>query len=568
MSNPRYIHLDSSFRNRYEFKEPHTFEVDINCPVPYVVREDPKKYVSFGAGCINDPPIPYTGSIPAPESENVVELKPVINGGNYVNPTSSAAPIYLFRVQSLSNPASPLNFSGGLESNPILNVANTVSIPDYYVGYYIIKNPTNDGGQTTPEIRMITVFEQSTRIIYMNQPFTSFNVNDDQYVLMDPTSALSIINDPGSFAGSPYASLGTAAQALAQLPLGPEPVIHLQYQDIFEVQAPFFDNEYVTYYATSIIPNESRKIKSYNKTVNIAFLEKNSPTDIGPLFLANGLANQVSISKGIPFYSTGNTYVDNIYYDTNNIVINKYFPCLNTTCPLYAMILPYVDPGVFPPTDFTDTTIDPVLLRDELNLVNYFIYKVQEVATSQICGKTYLNVCGPIPSEWYLTSQQHKVVLFYADYDSNHCVQFYGNEFPTKNPACYELEIIKLVLPNIDLITGSRIAFYPYVLVEFTNAGNTVAKSKFILESNNPNASNAEFICPIDDTTNPLVSAFTKVDGNGMTQTMKFVPNQKLRFSVFLPDGDAFQPVMLDNSPPLPPNRRIQISCSFSFRRV
>ena len=57
-----------------------------------------------------------------------------------------------------------------------------VIINDYYNGYYIIKNPNSDVGQTNIEIRMITDFDATTRCATLNQPFTNFNYNTDTAV--------------------------------------------------------------------------------------------------------------------------------------------------------------------------------------------------------------------------------------------------------------------------------------------------------------------------------------------------------------------------------------------------
>jgi hypothetical protein len=86
--------------------------------------------------------------------------------------------------------------------------------------------------------------------------------------------------------------------------------------------------------------------------------------------------------------------------------------------------------------------------------------------------------------------------------------------------------------------------------------------------SNNPNATSAVFRVPIYDVQNPIASAFVKLDGDGMTQTLKFKPNDNIFFSVRLPNGELFKTIELDRYSPQQPNPDIQISALFSFKRL
>jgi hypothetical protein len=134
--------------------------------------------------------------------------------------------------------------------------------------------------------------------------------------------------------------------------------------------------------------------------------------------------------------------------------------------------------------------------------------------------------------------------------------------------VAYEINLINLTLPNITITNGSRTAFYPYVYVEFTNTGSPSTSSKQIIYSNNPNSYKALFLVPITDLSDPLRTPFIKLDAGGMTQTVKFKPNDNLRFSVFLPNGKLFQTVMSDYYSPSPPNPLVQIDAVFGIRRV
>ena len=63
---------------------------------------------------------------------------------------------------------------------------------------------------------------------------------------------------------------------------------------------------------------------------------------------------------------------------------------------------------------------------------------------------------------------------------------------------------------------------------------------------------------------NPI---FIKV-GGGMSQTIKFKPNDTLLFTVTLPNGEIFDTIIPDTVSPSPPDSRIQISATFSMRRI
>ncbi len=140
-----------------------------------------------------------------------------------------------------------------------------------------------------------------------------------------------------------------------------------------------------------------------------------------------------------------------------------------------------------------------------------------------------------------------------------------GSTVSQSEPQCCEVELVNLVLPNVPLVTGSVIAFYPYVYVELRAVSASKTVGKDILYSNNPNAHSAMFICPITDIIDPIDSPFIKIDAFGMTQSIKFRPNDSFYFRVFLPDGNLFQPIQADDMPPLPANPSLQIEAIFAF---
>jgi hypothetical protein len=136
--------------------------------------------------------------------------------------------------------------------------------------------------------------------------------------------------------------------------------------------------------------------------------------------------------------------------------------------------------------------------------------------------------------------------------------------------VCYQIELLNIIIPNkiLNCGLGSRIAYYPYIYVELSNISGSSSGMKNSIYSNNPNATSMVFRVPIYDVQNPTNSSFVKLDGDGMTQTLKFKPNDSIFFSVHLSNGELFKTLESETYAPLAPNPEIQISAAFSFKRV
>ena len=145
---------------------------------------------------------------------------------------------------------------------------------------------------------------------------------------------------------------------------------------------------------------------------------------------------------------------------------------------------------------------------------------------------------------------------------------FTGSTVSQQEMVCYEIGVLDLVLPNTILQEGGRSAFYPFMYVELQNVSASSAGNTNIIISNNPNSIRMLFRCPIGDLTNPLISPFIKIDADGAKQTIKFKPNDNLKFAVYLPNGELFKTVEEETFSPCPPNNFIQIRALFSIRRL
>lgn len=154
-------------------------------------------------------------------------------------------------------------------------------------------------------------------------------------------------------------------------------------------------------------------------------------------------------------------------------------------------------------------------------------------------------------------------------YDNATSLAYSGSVLSQMDTSNYEVSLVSLDIPNLDLVVapGYRPSFYPYLLVEITNETSTGGHGRNILYSNNPHAVRSTFVVPVYDVNDPLSTQFLSLSTNGVTQTMRFKPNDNLRFSLRIPSGALFN-VGPDTASPLAPNPRIQISAVFSIKRI
>jgi len=143
-----------------------------------------------------------------------------------------------------------------------------------------------------------------------------------------------------------------------------------------------------------------------------------------------------------------------------------------------------------------------------------------------------------------------------------------GSTVSQQEMSCYEIQLSNLILPNKTLTFGGRAAFYPYVYVELQNVSGSGGRLSNTIYSNNPNATKMLFRASIDDIRDPLVSTFCRVDGDGMRQTIKFSPNDNLKFAVYLSNGDLFETLVHDTTSPLSPDPLVQISALFVLKKI
>ena len=217
-------------------------------------------------------------------------------------------------------------------------------------------------------------------------------------------------------------------------------------------------------------------------------------------------------------------------------------------------------------TSYTVTGIEPNIVRKAY--FNTFIsisYGYVQAGDSFTLRNGIVNNAFTTP---FTNGAKYEILLF--SYDNHNPFVYTGSITSQQEISCYQIELMDLILPNkiLNCGFGSRIAFYPYLYVEVTNISGSSSGMKNSIYSNNPNATSAVFRVPIYDVQNPIASAFVKLDGDGMVQTLKFKPNDNIFFSVRLPNGQLFKTLEHEIYSPQQPNPDIQISALFSFKRL
>lgn len=174
----------------------------------------------------------------------------------------------------------------------------------------------------------------------------------------------------------------------------------------------------------------------------------------------------------------------------------------------------------------------------------------------------------PLPTDAFTNGANFEIFCF--SYDNHNPFVYTGSVTSQQETSCYQIELMDIILPNkiLNCGFGSRIAFYPYLYVELSNISGSSSGTRNAIYSNNPNAVRAVFRVPIYDVQNPIASAFVKLDGDGMIQTLKFKSNDNIFFSVRLPNGELFKTLEAEKYSPYEPNPDIQISALFSFKKL
>ena len=518
MSNKRYIQVSSAYRNRNQFPGVSKFEI----------------------------PLSQTGN--------------KITSQSAIDPIIDAYPCYEFKGNFIQRATQV--FNGGTNSKPILNIA-AVNVDGFYNGYQITDTTLN-------ESRNIVLYDGKTLEATLDRPFSSTWVSTDSYTIQDPSIGSTTKNRPSeAFSGGTASSpqLNAAASAV--------------------------NGYYNGMTITDTTLNESRIIEDYNSATNRILLStpfsggwvntdtytitpttytinvqpiddtnNNPPSFIGEYYAGDILEDEnLSEFRTILSYSADlHQIVIDAPFSTSwsvndNYSIRKARPATQNTFVGVPNPAPNYNIVQLQPAGPTTTSY-----------VGFYLYPRNQPAVYYITSHdlaTNIVFISPSPASSFLINSDYDILQFSRD----NLVPMTFTGTPV-GPSNYEIELINLVLPNVSLVSGSRVSFYPYFYVEFTNSKGSLVTDRNIIYSNNPNATKQLFIAPTTDISSPLISKFIKLDGSGMVQTVRFCPYDNLYFAVTLPNGEDFVPVTEDNLSPLPPRPELQITATFSIKRL
>ncbi len=407
------------------------------------------------------------------------------------------------------------------ESNPYYSL-----VPDEYVGWLLT---ATDSG----EVRQIKSFNPQTGVVSLDSLFSSDFNKSGRYCLQQ---AMPI-------AGENYVALPPTDTDGNKLSKNEQ--AYVGYNIIFES----YDHSYSNDENSNIF---YRQVTYYDNIYNVVYFDKPLPSDYGPVTSPA----YFSLRKTLPLER----------WTVQSVYQNAVPPANPEIGPLVGWVIQLPN---------TASSID-----------NFYKGKYVYYADNQAKGKsttvfyatygTYyikaynastneLSVLPDVNGEPFpQAGDDINIVNFTKD---NYTPYLYNGTLTSLNQSvCYEVSLVSLTIPNAVLSTGSRIAYYSYLYVEFapySSSPNTEAP----IYGNNPNSNRALFIAPITQSNQPTLGTFISCS-SGMPQTITFKPNDGFRFSVYLPDGTLFQTLEDDFFTPYEPNLFLQINAIFSISRV
>ena len=261
--------------------------------------------------------------------------------------------------------------------------------------------------------------------------------------------------------------------------------------------------------------------------------------------------------------------------------VGKYFTCFLLS-PLYRNTIDSlftVPNNVFPVlTDSVETNLYDSQIKNGV----FGIEKIQLVSESEV-----LIFVQKVPADLLLRfvlldNQPLEVKSSAVFQDALHfCVQdflregivplnFSGTYLTQSVISCYEMTVLNLILPNVQInaLNSLLTSGYPYVLLEISNVTMPSSGNKNVIYSNNPFSISSTFVCSISDVNDPTRTKFIKINSDGAIQIIKFTPADNLRFRILLPSGEPFITLQRDYLPPSIPNPTIQISMMLELKKL
>ena len=520
MSNRRYIQVSSAYRDREKYPLASRFEVLVS----------------------------QTGN----RTDSKTAYDPIID----------SYPQYQFIGGSIARSV-PQSFNGGNYSNVGLN-SSVSNVDNFYNGYQITDTTLNQS-------RIISEYQGKDMLANLDRPYNSTWSTLDNYTLQDPSLGSTLKNRTSeTFTG------GTRL-----LP-------------VLAVAAAAVNGYYDGMTITDTTLNETRTIVDYNAGTNavtisepfsVAWASTNNytiqassytvviqpqdsitgepPSDIDQFY--NGFIIEDETLKEFRYVISYNSFTRTVTIDspfsigwavTDSYSLRKSRPKEQNTfigvpnpAPTYTVV--QLNPAAPVTEDYTDYYLYP---REGTQV---YLITSHNLATNVI-------TINPNPGASFSAGSAYDILQFSRD---NVVAMSYSGT--PVGPSNYEIELVDLILPNVELKTGTRVSFYPYFFVEFSNANGSTTVDRNIIYSNNPNSTKQLFVAPIDDTSNPLTSRFLKLSqGSSMRQVVRFNPYDNIIFSLTLPNGSLFETLESDKYSPLPPSPELQVSAIFSIKRL
>jgi len=549
MSNRRFIEISSANRNRNQYPQPAEFEVPFAPPRSLNTNQQIKGYYYSQTG--------YTGPngpIGTIYTQTMDVADPVTNGiVEYLWPANGSTGItsrvidtsYIATGPSSSIYNVYINVNGptGLTS-PYKNVI------DYYVGYQLQAPGTTNAA-------IIQSYTPSSGLITLQTPLITTPVWPNPVSIVDPSQ----LDNTHGATGPPWTLTLPGVDACGKKIMTYDQAYNGYYvidETLSQYRNSTVYSTIVSYDYTTRKATLDQKIPgwtvnnqySIRKSLPTQFLRVGSTVGPNPLLLPTPYINQPNYqlnTSGCIFLGSAANTSDN-YYNGQYIYVYPPLVANNQTTPLTNIegscfyINAYIGNGIN--ACFVNPVNPPNVIRPTQYYPSY-----QSESTSYPIGGDYINIVS-------------------FSNDNYNPLMYNGSVVSQNETVAYEISLVNLTLPNITLVTGARIAFYPYVYVEFTNVTAGSSSSKNVIYSNNPNSNRALFLVPITDINDPLRSPFIKLDAGSMTQTVKFKPNDCLHFSVFLPDGRLYQTITSDYYSPSGPNPFCQIDALFGIKRL
>jgi hypothetical protein len=439
-----------------------------------------------------------------------------------------------------------------------------------YNGYYIVDETLSYG--TSIVARKIIYYDYITRTVYLESPFPNTWNSFDKYTLRKSLPFEKWSLDVYTYInGDPsYGPLGP----VVTLPQGSSIV-----SGYYRGKYIYLMNNTFAYGANFIT-----SVNTFKAVYGNYYIKDYKVTDLGGGNYKREAFIEYNIDIPLPYYisfNTGNTLTPPLSLANT---YNKYkvplpYEVINTgKFQVPPLLYPYGLQPILDPTTVNklEGSYNGYLIKDLTTGVERFIlfyYGNNPDSLIFYDGIPYgirpdSFMAFTSPGDDYIITSPKVINIVDYERDSFSPLDYIGTITSQNETVCYEITLIDLDLPIISLVTGSRISFYPFVYVELANISAPSKNYQNCIYSNNPVADRALFIVPITDIIDPTIGNFVKLSNLYMTQTVKFKPNDAIKFSVFLPDGNLFIPIYYDTSTPYEPNDLLQIHAVFSIKRL